>query len=155
MVPQINIWPMERENPTWCYPVGRVGLEQSLSPLFLDLLLGEIWVYFSCFLWAKRWIYSFVPGGERTWLFPLGRDNSSPDTFSVRAKHQVTLLTRSYLLIYNITKKEVARPNWQRYFAVHSPHQASLNLQKRFGVKNSTSLLYLTNFLIRWNLINV
>ena len=39
--------------------------------------------------------YSFLPGGDRTWVFPLAPDNSGSDTLSVHVKHKVTLFTPS------------------------------------------------------------
>ena len=38
--------------------------------------------------------YSSLPAGHRTWVFPVARDSSIPDTLSVHVKHQVTLCTR-------------------------------------------------------------
>ena len=38
--------------------------------------------------------YSSLPAGDRSWVFPVARDISGPDTLSVHVKHQVTLFTR-------------------------------------------------------------
>ena len=37
---------------------------------------------------------SSLPAGDRSWVFPVARDSSGPDTLSVHVKHQVTLFTR-------------------------------------------------------------
>ena len=38
--------------------------------------------------------HSSLPAGYRTWVFPVARDSSGPDTLSVHVKHLVTLFTR-------------------------------------------------------------